>query len=104
MATNIATVTTKGQITIPKAIREALDIQQKDRLLFVVEDEHIVVKPLRHRPLSELYGALPATKSYPGHQAIRETTQRELGEHMKGYRPSQGGVSGSSASTQRGEE
>ena len=83
MATNIATVTAKGQITIPKAIRQKLGIQEKDQVLFVVEGEHAIIKPLHHRPLSELYGTLPATKTYPGHQAIRDTVQRELGERMK---------------------
>ena len=83
MATNIATVTTKGQITIPKAIRQSLGIKEKDQVLFVVEGEHAIMKPLHHRPLSELYGALPATKPYPGHQAIRESIQRDLGERMK---------------------
>jgi len=83
MATNIATVTAKGQITIPKAIRQALGIEERDRLLFIVEGQHIVVKPLHHRPLSKLYGTLPATKPYPGHAAIRETIQQELGERMK---------------------
>jgi AbrB family looped-hinge helix DNA binding protein len=83
MATNIATVTAKGQITIPKAIRQTLGIQEKDKLLFLVEGEQLTLIPMRHRPLSELYGALPATKPYPGHQEIREAIHTELGERMK---------------------
>ena len=82
MATNIATVTAKGQVTIPKAIRQALGIQEKDKLLFLVEGDRLVLIPLRHRPLSELYGALPATRPYPGHQAVREEIRSELGERM----------------------
>ncbi|MCH8294161.1 AbrB/MazE/SpoVT family DNA-binding domain-containing protein [Candidatus Poribacteria bacterium] len=62
METNIATVTAKGQITIPKAIRQALGIQQKDRFLFVVEGEQMVVKPLRHRPLGELAHCQPLNR------------------------------------------
>ena len=83
MTTNIATVTAKGQITIPKAIRQTLGIQKKDRLIFLVEGEHLVLVPLRHRSLSELFGALPATQSYPGHQGIREAIHTELGDRMK---------------------
>jgi len=82
MATNIATITAKGQVTIPKAIRQALGIQEKDKLLFLVEGDRLVLIPLRHRPLSELYGALPATRPYPGHQAVREEIRSELGERM----------------------
>jgi AbrB family looped-hinge helix DNA binding protein len=83
MATNIVTVTARGQVTIPKAIRQTLGIQEKEQLLFLVEGERLVLIPLRHRPLSELYGALPATKPYPGHHAIREAIHTELGESMK---------------------
>lgn len=80
----IATVTAKGQITIPKAIRQTLGIGEKDRLLFIVEGEQLRLLPLIHRPLSELYGTLPATKPYPGHQNIREAIHSELVKRMKG--------------------
>lgn len=83
MDTEMATVTSKGQITIPKAIRQALGIKEKDRLLFFVEDDRLVLIPLRHRPLSELFAALPATRSYPGHQAVREEIRSDLGERMR---------------------
>jgi antitoxin PrlF len=83
MSSNIATVTVKGQVTIPKAIRRALGIQERDSLLFRIEDGRLVVTPLPHRPLSELYGALPATRPYPGHQAIREQVRAELGERIE---------------------
>lgn len=82
MHTEMATVTSKGQITIPKAIRESLGIKEKDRLLFFVEDDRLVLIPLHHRPMSELFGALPATRPYPGHQAIREEIRSDLGERM----------------------
>ena len=82
MSNYLATVTAKGQITIPKAIRQTLGIKERDRLLFLVEGDGLTLIPLRHRPLSELYGALPATQPYPGHQAVREAVRRELGERM----------------------
>jgi antitoxin PrlF len=56
-----ATITSKGQITIPKAIRQVLKVGIGDRLDFVVESEgRVVVRPgvtdvtdlkgLLHRP------------------------------------------------------
>ena len=33
-----ATLTTKGQVTIPKAIREQLDLKAGDRIDFIVND------------------------------------------------------------------
>ena len=53
-----ATMTTKGQVTIPKEIREHLQIETGDRLSFVVqEDGSVVVKPIT-RDVRELGGLL----------------------------------------------
>ncbi len=82
MATHIATVTTKGQVTIPSAIRRTLNLHRSDRLLFVVEGDRLVLIPIRHRPLSELYNALPATRPFTGHQAVRKEVRTELGERI----------------------
>ncbi|MCG2767591.1 MAG: AbrB/MazE/SpoVT family DNA-binding domain-containing protein [Anaerolineae bacterium] len=82
MTTNMATVTSKGQVTIPKTIRRILNIHKSDRLLFVVEGDRLLLIPVRHRPLSELYSALPATRPFPGHQAVREEVRTKLGERM----------------------
>jgi len=82
MTTNMATVTAKGQVTIPKAVREALGVQEGDQLLFVVEGSRAVVTPVARRALGDLYGALPATQPFPGHQTIREQVRRELGDRI----------------------
>jgi antitoxin PrlF len=82
MAKNIATITSKGQVTIPKEIRLALQVKENDQLLFVVEGSQAVIIPLKQRPLTELFGALPATRPYPGMDAIREEIRKELGERM----------------------
>jgi AbrB family looped-hinge helix DNA binding protein len=53
-----ATLTTKGQVTIPKEVREHLGIDTGDRLSFVVqEDGSVMVKPLT-RHVRELAGLL----------------------------------------------
>jgi len=82
MNTDVSTVTTKGQVTIPKAIRDALNIRERDQLLFVVEGDRLIVFPIRSRPLRELYGALPATRPYPGHDRIRKEVGRQIGERL----------------------
>lgn len=75
----VATVTSKGQVTIPKRVRDALRIAGQDRLLFVIEDDRLIVIPLHHAQLSELRGALPATRPFPGHDAIRAQIQSARG-------------------------
>jgi len=57
----LSTVTTKGQVTIPKEIREALNITPNDKVDFVQEGEKIVMIPLK--PLKSFRGAVKASRS-----------------------------------------
>lgn len=82
MTANVTTITSKGQVTIPKSVREALDIGEKDQLLFLVEGDRAIIIPVRKRPIDELYAALPAKRPYPGHDKVREAIQTELGERI----------------------
>ena len=40
----LAKVTTKGQITIPKAIRELLDLKEGSKILFIKKGNDIVIQ------------------------------------------------------------
>lgn len=52
------TLTSKGQITIPKEIRDQLGVTAGDRIEFVLEpDGTVTMRPARH-PARELYGFL----------------------------------------------
>ena len=53
-----ATVTSKGQITIPRSIRQALKVGVGDRLDFVLEAEGRVVVQPTVRDVGELKGLL----------------------------------------------
>ena len=39
------TMTSKGQVTIPKAVRQQLGLRQGSRVAFVVEGDHAVLRP-----------------------------------------------------------
>ena len=52
-----ASLTSKGQVTIPKAIRDFLRVKQGDRLEFSIEGQQVVVHPGR-RDLRSLRGML----------------------------------------------
>lgn len=57
-----ATVTSKGQVTIPKDVRDALHLKQGTRLTFVVQsDGSVVVRPAT-RSLRDMMGMLKATR------------------------------------------
>jgi AbrB family looped-hinge helix DNA binding protein len=51
-------VSRKGQVTIPKAIRELLNIHAKDRVEFVREGNRVFL--IRIKTLKDLRGAVPS--------------------------------------------
>ncbi len=60
-----ATLTTKGQVTIPKEVREHLGVETGDRLSFLVqEDGTVVLRPIT-RHVRELGGLLRRTRRRP---------------------------------------
>ncbi len=78
----LATITSKSQITIPKDVREALNLRPKDRLLVTVQGDRIIMIPIRMRPLSELFGALPVEEPVEDLDTIREQLRWELGRRI----------------------
>jgi len=54
----IATLTSKGQVTIPKAVRESLHLRAGDRIEFVVHGpSEALVKPIT-KSVDEVFGKL----------------------------------------------
>jgi len=77
-----AKVTFKGQITIPKAVREALEIRAGDSVTFRLEGDHAVLKPLKKKALLDFYGAFPARHPYPGLEAVRKEVHHKIAERI----------------------
>lgn len=53
-----ATVNTKGQITIPAAIRKAISLSAHDRVVFTLLDDGTVVMRAKNRSILDLHGLL----------------------------------------------
>ena len=53
-----ATMTTKGQITVPKAVRERLRLEPGDKVYFDVGEDGWVRIVARNRPMEQLFGLL----------------------------------------------
>ena len=51
-----STVMKRGQITLPKPVRDALGVQAGDRVRYVVLDGEVRILPVR--PIRRLFGAL----------------------------------------------
>jgi len=43
----VAVLTSKGQMTIPKEVRKALNLRPSERVIVVVEGNQAILKPLR---------------------------------------------------------
>ncbi len=54
-----STITSKGQATIPKVVRDRLKLRPGDRVEFIVEEDGRVVLVPATRRLADLYGVLP---------------------------------------------
>ena len=81
---NKAKVTFKGQVTIPKEVRNSLDIKEGDSVIFVIEKDHAVLKPLKQKSLKDFYGILPATRPYPDMESVREEVHHKLAKRLLG--------------------
>ncbi len=57
-----ATVTSKGQITLPKALRDKLHLEPGDRVEFIVEADGVVRMIPRKASVKQLKGMLPKPK------------------------------------------
>lgn len=68
-----AKITAKGQITIPKGVREVMELKEGDSVVFIVEDGKAYLHALRRRgDLMSLAGALKTDIPYRGKRAERE--------------------------------
>lgn len=52
----VATLTTKGQVTVPKAVRDALGLREGDRLSWELEDGSVRVRVITPLDLAYLQG------------------------------------------------
>jgi len=55
---NDATLTSKGQTTIPKEIRDSLCMKAGDRMTFTLMPDSTVIMRLKSKSVTELAGAL----------------------------------------------
>ncbi len=74
-----ATITSKGQITIPKDIRDRLDLHAGDKISFIEdEDGSINLIPIK-KPLSALKGLVPKPKKAVSVEDMNNAIKRKAG-------------------------
>jgi len=76
-----ATVTSKGQVTIPKRVRDQLGLKAGSKVEFVMVHGHVVLEPVGARGAVALAGSLRAySESLAGrsHREVMEEVRREV--------------------------
>jgi len=74
---SVSILTKKGQTTIPKDIRKTLGLEPSDRILYVVEGERVVLRPLKGSIL-DLKGTVKAKKKPIDFQRLRDETLKRV--------------------------
>jgi AbrB family looped-hinge helix DNA binding protein len=52
----VVTISSKGQLVVPKEIREALGIKPKQKILLKLVEDHAEIEPLPEDPIEHLCG------------------------------------------------
>ena len=58
---NIIKVGRRGQISIPRNIRQTLNLQEGDRLAFIQRGNEVILQPL-HQTLKDFRGSVPVSE------------------------------------------
>ena len=76
-----ATLTSKGQITIPKKVREALGLRPGDQVDFEVMEGEARLRPVRRYSARELRRLItPIVVPYPGPEGEKAALRQALAE------------------------
>ena len=76
-----ARVRHRGQITLPRAIRRRLDLQEGDQIAFLERGDEIVLLPLT-KTLLDLRGSVPVSGIQDFNQIRRKAIEMHVREAM----------------------
>jgi AbrB family looped-hinge helix DNA binding protein len=79
----IVVITAKGQVTIPKEVREGLTLASSDRVIIVLEGEQAVIKPIRGT-LLDIGGSLniPDKEKPLDFGRVRESVRKSVAQRV----------------------
>lgn len=73
-----STITSKGQTTLPRPVREALGVGPGDRVRYFILDDDVRILPVR--PVARLFGIL----KYDGPPVTLKDMERAIAEGAEG--------------------
>ena len=78
---SISTLTKKGQVTIPKEIRNILGIKEHDKIMFVKKDGDIIVKHISG-DIFDLRGSVKPIKESENFEKIRNAARKSTAKKI----------------------
>jgi antitoxin PrlF len=79
----IVVLTSKGQMTIPKEVRKALNLRPSEKVIVVVEGDQAIIKPLKGT-LLDLGGSvkIPDVEKPIDFRRVREEVKRKVAKRI----------------------
>jgi AbrB family looped-hinge helix DNA binding protein len=74
-------ITSKGQTTIPKEIRNLLKLKPQDKLYYLIEDGKVVLKPI-HGDILQLKGSVRSKERSVDFEQIRAATRKKVAKKI----------------------
>ncbi len=71
--TDVTTVSSKGQIVLPKPIRDSLSLMSGARLMVLCDGENILLKPIRKPDISEFRAMMDQAAQWADEAGMTET-------------------------------
>ncbi len=83
-----ARLTSKGQLTLPVAIRRQYGLNPGDEVEFIAEEKGTYLVPVKRRKLMDLYGILKTDKPWPGMARAREMYAKKIADdYVRKHKP-----------------
>jgi AbrB family looped-hinge helix DNA binding protein len=79
-----STITRKGQVTIPKAIRDRLGVKEGEKVLFVMRGEEVVLKVIKGTIL-DLRGSVKPSVHPEDFEKIRQSVKQAVAKKVAGH-------------------
>jgi antitoxin PrlF len=70
-----ATITSKGQITVPREVRRALGVRSGDKLLFESDGNGVRVRPVRSKRAFSKFRGIGNLSIPPGKRALENASE-----------------------------
>ncbi|MFH1856647.1 MAG: type II toxin-antitoxin system PrlF family antitoxin [Candidatus Omnitrophota bacterium] len=80
---HLSVVTSKGQTTIPKEIRNFLHLKARDTIVYITDGERVFLKPLKGNILDVMGMVKTTSKKAIDFSALREDVKAEVAKETK---------------------